>query len=173
MWPHWEEGRLVFSPDALGNLPELRMGGGALRLLDKSSQNAYHMPGVRLENGNRACDFSRMGKALTSVSLLGGTQSGQKFADPVGLQWLTQGSLVPIVDSKLTVFFSFLILLSLLLSIKKKNHTDNLFNRVSQFVQFRHPSPWPQASQLSLLETAKAFCSSSALPANLVLSRHF
>lgn len=76
----------MFSPDALGNLPELRMGGGALRLLDKSSQNAYHMPGVRLENGNRACDFSRMGKALTSVSLLGGTQSGQKFADPVGLQ---------------------------------------------------------------------------------------
>lgn len=76
----------MFSPDALGNLPELRMGGGALRLLDKSSQNAYHMPGVRLENGNRACDFNRMGKALTSVSLLGGTQSGQKFADPVGLQ---------------------------------------------------------------------------------------
>lgn len=117
------------SSDALEQLPELRMGGrGALRLLDKSSQNAYHMPGVRMENGSRACDFSRTWSALTSASLRGGTQSGQKFADPAWLQWLTQGSLVPVVDSKLTVLFSFLILLSLLLSIKKK-HTDNLFNR--------------------------------------------
>lgn len=164
------------SSDALEKLPELRVGA-ALRLLEKSSQNAYHMPGVRMENYNRACDSSRTWRALTSASLRGGTQSGQKFADPAWLQWLTQGSLVPVVDSKLTVF-SFLILLSLLLSIKKKNHTHTHRQPIQQgwvslfSLDTLHSDP--QASQWSLLAAREGILQQfSSLHANLVLSRHF
>lgn len=132
MLSHWEEvtlrrGKCVregYCSSVAGEISLSSGWGVVLRLLDRNSQNAHHMPGMRMENANRGCVISAGQKEYWPPCLLG------RYLLRTEVHRL---SLTPVTNA-MFLFLLLLhrppppprfILLRLLLSIKKKS----LFNR--------------------------------------------
>lgn len=123
--------------------------GVVLRLLDRNSQNALYTPGMRMGNANRGCVISAGQKEHWPLCLLRSylltTEVHRLSLTPV----TNAMSLFLLLLQNLLfvfVFFSLAILLSLLLSIKKKKSIQQGWMSLLDH-QFSHTLPWPHAYQ--------------------------